>query len=507
MNSRRTPFRPFLAAALTLASALVSACIQEPDSLTGEESPTESASQTEALTELIVNGNFNAGSTTPWWNGANTQSRVENAQWRIDVTTGTANPWDAIVGQNGIRLTSGQSYTLSFTASASAAGALVTTVQTEVAPYTATLNQRVTVDATPRRYSFPFTSSLSTAQGQVTFQLGGAAARTLRLDDISLTTGSGGGTDGGTGGGSDGGTDGGTGGGSGPLAMTNGFYVDPNSNPAAWARANSGDSRAASIQSAIASKPMARWFGNWNSDITAEASSYVGAAAAAGKLPVLVAYNIPGRDCGSHSGGGAGSPEAYRTWISGLASGIGNRPAIVLIEPDAVAQLDCLPDDTARQTRLGLLRYATEQLRDRAPNTWAYLDGGNARWIAADTMAQRLQSAGVSNIRGFVINISNFYTTAESISYGNAVSAALSSRYGYGKPFVVDTSRNGNGSNGEWCNPAGRKLGTPSQVGGGAELLVWAKIPGDSDGSCGTAPSTPAGQFSPDLAIRLINGT
>src|SRR5689334_14677431 len=130
MNSRRTTFRPFLAAALTLASALVSACIQEPGSLTGEESPTESASQTEALTELIVNGNFNAGSTTPWWNGANTQSRVENAQWRIDVTTGTANPWDAIVGQNGIRLTSGQSYTLSFTASASAAGALVTTVQT-----------------------------------------------------------------------------------------------------------------------------------------------------------------------------------------------------------------------------------------------------------------------------------------------------------------------------------------------------------------------------------------
>ncbi|ATB43154.1 endoglucanase [Cystobacter fuscus] len=503
MNLRRTTFRPFLATALTLASALVSACIQEPEPLTGEESPTESASQTAALTELIVNGNFNAGSTAPWWNGANTQSRVENAQWRIDVTTGTANAWDAIVGQSGIALASGQGYTLSFTASASAAGTLVTTVQTEVAPYTATLNQQVTVDATPRRYSFPFTSSLSTGQGQVTFQLGGPAARTLRFDDISLTTGTGGGTDGGTGGG----TDGGTGGGSGPIAMTNGFYVDPNSNPAAWAKANSGDSRAASIQSAIASKPMARWFGNWNSDITSAVSSYVGAAATAGKLPVLVAYNIPGRDCGGYSSGGAGSPEAYRTWISGLASGIGTRPAIVLIEPDSVAQLDCLPDDANRQTRLELLRYATEQLRTRAPNTWAYLDAGNARWIAADTMAQRLHSAGVSNIRGFVSNISNFYTTAESISYGNAVSAALSSRYGYSKPFTVDTSRNGNGSNGEWCNPAGRKLGTPSQVGGGAELLLWVKIPGDSDGTCGTAPGIPAGQFSPDLAIRLINGT
>jgi len=488
MFPRPTSIRPLLAAALTLTSALVPACGQEPALPTGEESRAEFASQTAALTELLINGSFSAGSTTPWWNGANTQSRVENAQWRIDVTTGTANAWDAIVGQSAIPLAGGQSYTLSFTVSASAAGTLVTTVQTESAPYTATLNQQVTVDATPRRYSFPFTSSVSTGQGQVTFQLGGAAARTIRLDDISLTTGS-------------------PGGGSGPIAMTNGFYVDPNSNPAAWVKANGGDSRAASIQSAIASKPGARWFGNWSGDIASAASSYVAAARAANKLPVLVAYNIPGRDCGSYSGGGAGTPEAYRTWISGLASGIGDRPAIVLIEPDAVAQLDCLPDDTARQTRLNLLRYATEQLRDRAPHAWTYLDGGNARWIAADTMAQRLNSAGVSNIRGFVINISNFYTTAESISYGNAVSAALSSRYGYSKPFAVDTSRNGNGSNGEWCNPAGRKLGTPSQVGGGADLLLWVKVPGDSDGTCGTAPGTPAGQFNPDLATRLINGT
>jgi endoglucanase len=180
---------------------------------------------------------------------------------------------------------------------------------------------------------------------------------------------------------------------------------------------------------------------------------------------------------------------------------------VVVIEPDAVAQLDCLPNDTERNTRLSLLRYATEQFRDKAPNTWAYLDGGNATWIAADTMAQRLESAGVRNIRGFSINVSNYLTTAESTSYGGSVNASLSSRYGYTKSFVVDTSRNGNGSNGEWCNPAGRKLGVTAQTGGGAELLLWVKVPGDSDGQCGIAPNTPAGQFDPNLATRLINGT
>jgi endoglucanase len=472
-------------AALTLASGLLAACGPAPTS------PEEAGPQgvtAAPLTELVVNGTFSGTTTAPWWSGANTASRVDAGRLRVDVAGGTVNPWDALIGQDGIALASGQAYTLSFTASATVSATVRVTVQLGSSPYTATLDQRVALDATPRRFSFPFTSSLATSAGQVTFQLGGrAGAFTVFLDDISLSTGSSTG--------------------SGPLAMTSGFYVDPNSNPASWVRANGGDWRASRIQSSIASRPMARWFGNWSGDIASAVSSFVAAADAADKLPVLVAYNIPGRDCGSHSGGGAGSPDAYRTWISAFASGLGTRPAIVIIEPDAVAQLDCLSSDAERQTRLGLLRYATERFRDLAPNTWAYLDGGNARWIAADTMAQRLESAGVRNIRGFALNVSNFYTTAESGSYGSAVNTALNNRYGYTRAFVVDTSRNGNGSNGEWCNPGGRKLGTPSQIGGGAELLLWVKVPGDSDGQCGIAPGTPAGQFSPDLAIRLIDGT
>ncbi|CAM3998650.1 glycoside hydrolase family 6 protein [Kibdelosporangium persicum] len=288
-----------------------------------------------------------------------------------------------------------------------------------------------------------------------------------------------------------------------PIGMTSGFYVDPNSNPATWVRNNGSDGRAARIQSSIASKPMARWFGSWSGDIQSAVSSFVAAADAADKLPVLVAYNIPGRDaCGGHSGGGAGSPEAYRTWISAFASGLGNRPAVVILEPDSLADFNCM-DSGKIATRNSMITYATEQLRDKGVNTWAYLDAGNARWVPAATMASRLNSAGVRNVRGFSINVSNYYTTSESAAYGNAVNASLP---GYTKPFVIDTSRNGNGSNGEWCNPAGRRIGTPAQVGGGAEMLVWAKIPGDSDGSCGIGAGIPAGQFSPDLAIRLIDG-
>lgn len=288
--------------------------------------------------------------------------------------------------------------------------------------------------------------------------------------------------------------------------QTSGFYVDPDSNPAVWVRDHPADTRANAIRNSIATRPMARWFGNWSGNIGTAVTVFVDAARAADKLPILVAYNIPGRDCGSHSGGGAGSPEAYRTWISSFASGIGNRRAVVVIEPDALAQLDCLAADQ-RSVRIGLLQHAAREFKARAPNALVYHDGGNASWIAADEMARRLNSAGARDLRGFALNVSNYHTTADSNAYGAAVAASLQRQFGYSKTFVVDTSRNGNGSNGEWCNPGGRKLGAGSQNSGtGAEMLLWVKVPGDSDGKCGIAPNTPAGEFSPDIATRLIEG-
>ena len=287
------------------------------------------------------------------------------------------------------------------------------------------------------------------------------------------------------------------------AANADAFYVDPTSNPAKWVKANGGDPRAAQIKSAIADKPMAKWFGNWNADIRADVSAYVRAALMAKRLPVLVAYNITGRDCGSHSGGGAGSPEAYRTWSSAFASAIGTLPAVVVIEPDAVAQLDCLAAPQ-KQVRLDLLKHITAELKTKAPNAFTYLDGGNSSWIAAPEMARRLNSAGIANTRGFAVNVSNYRTTEESARYGTEVVSHLGQR----KSFVIDVSRNGNGSNGQWCNPAGRKLGEAPRLGAApAEMLLWVKVPGDSDGKCGIAPNTPAGAFTPEIAMRLITGS
>lgn len=291
-----------------------------------------------------------------------------------------------------------------------------------------------------------------------------------------------------------------------PVSSTSGFYVDPNSTPAVWAAANAGDGRAAAIGASIASKPMARWFGNWSGAIGTATGAYVGAARAVNKLPVLVAYNIPNRDiCGGQSGGGAGSVAAYNSWIAAFADGIGNRPAIVVLEPDALGDVSCMTSAQIAE-RNALLNNAITQFNTKAPQTWVYLDAGNPGWISAATMAQHLNAAGLSRTHGFALNVSNYYATAQNTTYANAVNSALQSSFGYTRPFTIDTSRNGNGSNGAWCNPAGRKIGTPSQTGGGAEMLLWIKTPGESDGNCGTGTGSSAGQFLPETAYKMIYG-
>ncbi len=287
-----------------------------------------------------------------------------------------------------------------------------------------------------------------------------------------------------------------------PLSRTSGLFVDPQLPAARWVAAHPEDTRAAGIQTAVGLQPMAHWFtGTSDADLGQAVADYTGSAQAAGQLPVLVAYNLPDRDaCGAESAGGAAGPAAYREWMTTFATAIGVRPAIVVLEPDALGDFSCL---SAAQvsTRLGLINAATRILAEKAPNTWTYIDAGHADWISPATIAERLRAAGVSRVRGFSVNVSNYIGTTESRRYAQQVQAALHRRAAY----LIDTSRNGKGGNGRWCNPRGRKLGATSTA-DPAALELWIKNPGNSDGRCGVAPTTTAGVFNPALAQRLITG-
>lgn len=272
------------------------------------------------------------------------------------------------------------------------------------------------------------------------------------------------------------------------------FYVDPDSNAREqideWSATRPDD---ATALEKIASQPTARWFGDWNDDIESAVNDYVTTVTTTGALPVLVAYNIPNRDCGSYSAGGSDSDDDYREWITEFAAGIGTRKAVVILEPDATAT-DCVTDE-----RLALMGEAVAIFKTQ-PTTAVYIDAGHDNWIDAETMAERLQAANVAEADGFALNVSNFYTTEENTTYGTEVSDQID-----GKHFIIDTSRNGNGWNGEWCNPDGRKIGVNPTTDTGNVLidaLLWVKPPGESDGTCNGGPS--AGAWWAEYALGLV---
>ncbi len=279
------------------------------------------------------------------------------------------------------------------------------------------------------------------------------------------------------------------------------LFNDPDANPALqqqqqWQSSRPND---AAQMAKIANQPKAIWMGSWNSNIESDVQAVVSKAASAQSLPVFVAYNIPGRDCGSYSAGGSGSLQAYESWISSFAQGIGQHRAAVILEPDALAQITCLSSGDQSQ-RYQMLSYAVQTFKSLG-NTAVYLDGGNAAWVGGTDMASRLKQAGIDKADGFALNVSNFLTDSASISYGQQVAGLIG-----GKHFVIDTSRNGNGpaSGNAWCNPDGRALGDKPTTQTGNSLVdayLWLKYPGESDGSCNSAPA--AGVWYPDYALGL----
>jgi endoglucanase len=75
-----------------------------------------------------------------------------------------------------------------------------------------------------------------------------------------------------------------------------------------------------------------------------------------------------------------------------------------------------------------------------------------------------------------------------------------------GKHMVIDTSRNGNGSNGQWCNPTGMALGnipTTSTDQSLVDAYLWIKAPGESDGTCNGGPA--AGSWWLEYALNLAS--
>ncbi|WP_105974178.1 glycoside hydrolase family 6 protein [Streptomyces geranii] len=290
-----------------------------------------------------------------------------------------------------------------------------------------------------------------------------------------------------------------------PALASARLYRYPQSQVLDWVRAHRDDPRRPVIESEIADRPAAVWFADFTpSTITARVRAVTAGAAGAGRVPVLVPYAVPDRDCGGASQGGAPDLGAYDGWIDEFAAGLGSDEVIVVLEPDSIALANCL--STAQRTaRFASLARAGRVLKAANPNARVYYDAGHSGWNAPAKQASLLRQAGAASAAssdGIFSNVSNFHTTADEIAYDRRILDALGGPAGLGA--VIDTSRNGNGAppDGEWCDPDGRKLGrAPTTSTGEARIdaYLWVKLPGESDGCKGT-PGTFTASYAYDLA-------
>jgi endoglucanase len=189
---------------------------------------------------------------------------------------------------------------------------------------------------------------------------------------------------------------------------------------------------------ALIETPQAVWFTRGTPD-EVEASVEATVRRAKGTVPVLVAYNIPFRDCAQFSAGGATTVAEYNAWIDAFAAGIGDSEAIVILEPDGLGIIPwyttvdgvlewCQPAEadpaTAASDRFAMLNDAVDRLNEQ-PNVSVYLDGTHSAWLNVGDNASRLIRAGVERAAGFYLNVSNYQFSPNLVQYGTWISKCI----------------------------------------------------------------------------------
>jgi endoglucanase len=201
-----------------------------------------------------------------------------------------------------------------------------------------------------------------------------------------------------------------------------------------------GDKEAAAMVEEMISTPQAFWVETTDPAATMrDVRATVKRAAAKNQIPVLVAYNIPFRDCAQFSAGGATTVEEYTAWIDGVAAGIGSLSAVVILEPDGLGIIPwytnidgnlewCQPAEAdpgdAAAERFSMLNYAVDALKAK-PNVAVYLDGTHSGWLNVGDISDRLVEAGVDRADGFYLNASNYQFTTNQVQYGTWISKCI----------------------------------------------------------------------------------
>jgi hypothetical protein len=197
----------------------------------------------------------------------------------------------------------------------------------------------------------------------------------------------------------------------------------------------------------------------------------------------------------------------FQRRIDELAAATARRPAVYLLELDALGTSKCV-------TRMGSmpewendLRYEIDKIA-ALPHTVVYVEGGYSDSNSVRYAAGILNAIGIGHIRGFFTNDTHLNWTMNEVRWATRISKLT-----HGAHFIVNTADNGQGpllnphprTQGieNLCNPPGRGLGPTDTTQTGyalADAWLWMHPPGNSSG-CGGGP--PNGTFWVQKAVGL----
>ena len=198
----------------------------------------------------------------------------------------------------------------------------------------------------------------------------------------------------------------------------------------------------------------------------------------------------------------------FKRQIDELAEGIGRRPAVMLLEIDAIGSSACMH----RNGALGLweadIRYEIDKV-SALPHTVVYVEGGYSDANDVAYTARALNAVGIRKIQGFFTNDTHNAWTINEIRWAQAISRRTG-----GAHIIVNTATNGRGpllnphpsTQGveDLCNAPGRGTGPKPTTHTGfanVDAFLWTGPPGNSSGTCRGGPS--GGVFWPARAMSL----
>jgi endoglucanase len=212
--------------------------------------------------------------------------------------------------------------------------------------------------------------------------------------------------------------------------------------------------------------------------------------------------------------GGCPTPAQVRAYnpvfqrrVDEMAAAIDRRPAVFLLELDALGSSSCVTRQGSMRAWEADLRYEMTRMQ-ALPHTVVYVEGGYSDSNSVRYTAHILNAIGVRRIRGFFTNDTHEQWTGNEVRWATKISKLT-----HGAHFIVNTAQNGRGpllnphpiTQGveNLCNPPGRGIGIPDTTITHytyADAFMWTHPPGNSSG-CGGGP--PGGVFWPARAIQL----